>query len=119
MKELIKKVFNKKITTPIFIVFGVLGVFNFIVFPGLTTADTAANIVSAIFGVFTLVFLFYYIDWFMLVEPPKEEPGETELDYIPKNEVVKKKRKSGKKKAQSEFPMPPHQPIKRKPKTEK
>ena len=127
MKEIIKKVFSKKVAMPIFIVFGTIGVFNFIVFPGLTTADTGSNIFSALFGIFTLVFLFYYIDSFKLMEPPKVEPGETEIDYINPDELKPKKKrnpkqsfkdgpnnnepfvKTRKKRAKkSEFPMEPH-----------
>jgi hypothetical protein len=127
MKELIKKVFAKKLVTPIFVVFGFFGIFNFIVFPGLTTADTGSNIISALFAVFTLVFIFYYIDSFKLMEPPKIESGETELDYINPDELTPKKKrnpkqsvkdgvdesapfvKTRKKKVKkSEFPMEPH-----------
>lgn len=129
MKEIIKKVFSKKITTPVFVVFGFFGVLNFIVFPGLTTADTGSNIVSALLAVVTLAFLFYYIDSFKLMEPPKVEPGETELDYINPEELKPKKKRNNKqfpevkseepfvktrKKKKSEFPLPPHHPTKNK-----
>ena len=127
MKELINKVFAKKIVTPIFIVFGVFGIFNFIVFPGLTTADTGSNIVSALLALFTLVFIFYYIDSFKLMEPPKIDSGETELDYINPDELTPKKKRNpkqsvkddanssapfvktrNKKVKKPEFPMEPH-----------
>lgn len=129
MKEIIKKVFSKKVTTPVFVVFGFFGVLNFIVFPGLTTADTGSNIVSALLAVVTLAFLFYYIDSFKLMEPPKVEPGETELDYINPEELKPKKKRNNKqfpevkseepfvktrKKKKSEFPLPPHHPTKNK-----
>ena len=129
MKEIIKKVFSKKITTPVFVIFGFFGVLNFIVFPGLTTADTGSNIVSALLAVVTLAFLFYYIDSFKLMEPPKVEPGETELDYINPEELKPKRKRNSKqfpevkseepfvktrKKKKSEFPLPPHHPTKKK-----
>lgn len=129
MKEIIKKVFSKKITTPVFVIFGFFGVLNFIVFPGLTTADTGSNIVSALLAVVTLAFLFYYIDSFKLMEPPKVEPGETELDYINPEDLKPKKKRNNKqfpevkseepfvktrKKKKSEFPLPPHHPTKKK-----
>ena len=129
MKEIIKKVFSKKITTPVFVIFGFLGVLNFIVFPGLTTADTGSNIVSALLAVVTLAFLFYYIDSFKLMDPPKVEPGETELDYINPEELKPKRKRNSKqfpevkseepfvktrKKKKSEFPLPPHHPTKKK-----
>ena len=129
MKEIIKKVFSKKITTPVFVIFGFFGVLNFIVFPGLTTADTGSNIVSALLAVVTLAFLFYYIDSFKLMDPPKVEPGETELDYINPEELKPKRKRNNKqfpevkseepfvktrKKKKSEFPLPPHHPTKKK-----
>jgi hypothetical protein len=129
MKEIIKKVFSKKVTTPIFVIFGFFGILNFIVFPGLTTPDTGSNIVSALLAVVTLAFLFYYIDSFKLMEPPKVEPGETELDYINPEDLKPKKKRNNKqfpevkseepfvktrKKKKSEFPLPPHHPTKKK-----
>ena len=129
MKEIIKKVFSKKVTTPVFVIFGFLGVLNFIVFPGLTTADTGSNIVSALLAVVTLAFLFYYIDSFKLMDPPKVEPGETELDYINPEELKPKRKRNSKqfsevkseepfvktrKKKKTEFPLPPHHPTKKK-----
>lgn len=129
MKEIIKKVFSKKVTTPVFVIFGFFGILNFIVFPGLTTADTGSNIVSALLAVVTLAFLFYYIDSFKLMEPPKVEPGETELDYINPEELKPKRKRNSKqfpevkseepfvktrKKKKSEFPLPPHHPTKKK-----
>ena len=129
MKEIIKKVFSKKVTTPVFVIFGFIGILNFIVFPGLTTADTGSNIVSALLAVVTLAFLFYYIDSFKLMDPPKVEPGETELDYINPEELKPKRKRNSKqfpevkseepfvktrKKKKSEFPLPPHHPTKKK-----
>jgi len=129
MKEIIKKVFSKKVTTPIFVIFGFFGILNFIVFPGLTTPDTGSNIVSALLAVVTLAFLFYYIDSFKLMEPPKVEPGETELDYINPEDLKPKKKRNNKqfpevkseepfvktrKKKKSEFPLPPHHQTKKK-----
>jgi hypothetical protein len=129
MKEIVKKVFSKKVTTPVFVIFGFFGILNFIIFPGLTTPDTGSNIVSALLAVVTLAFLFYYIDSFKLMEPPKAEPGETELDYINPEELNPKRKRNSKqfpevkseepfvktrKKKKSEFPLPPHHPTKKK-----
>lgn len=94
MKDLFKKILSKKIATPIFVGFGAFAIFTFIVFPGLTTANTILNILSALIGLFTLIFVFYYVGGDKLLQTIAEdiEPGETELDYIPKEEIVKKKR---------------------------
>jgi hypothetical protein len=98
MKELLQKVFNKKISTPIFVGFGVFSIFTFIVFPGLTVANTIINILSAIVGLFSLVFIFYYLKMDTVIDKISHiEPGETELDYIPKEEVEELIKKSKKK----------------------
>ena len=95
MKELFKKVFSQKTSSPIFVGFGAFAIFTFIVFPGLTAADTMLNVLSAIVGIFSLIFLYYYIkmdkfvDQFMNIEP-----GETELDYINPKELKPKKKRN-------------------------
>jgi hypothetical protein len=61
MKQLLKKVFSEKTSSPIFIGFGVFAIFTFIVFPGLTLPNTLFNILSALIGLFTLTFVFYYL----------------------------------------------------------
>ena len=97
MKELLKKVFNKKTSTPIFVGFGAFAIFTFIVFPGLTAANTIINILSAVIGLFSLLFIFYYIkaDEF-LYSITHIEPGETEFDYINPDELKPKKKKNPK-----------------------
>ena len=93
MKELLKKVFSKKISTPVFVGFGVFAIFTFIVFPGLSVDNVFLNIITTLIALFTLVFLFYYIngdkmyDTFMSIEP-----GETEIDYVNPEELKPKKR---------------------------
>ena len=79
------QIFNKKVVVPFFQFAGVIAIFTFIVFPGLTAADTIVNIFSAIIGFFTLLALYYFVkSWFVIDETTKsKEPGETELDYVP------------------------------------
>ena len=102
------QIFSKKVVVPFFQFVGIIAIFTFIVFPGLTAADTIVNIFSAIIGFFTLLALYYFVkSWFVIDEAIKEnEPGETELDYVP---LPKPKAKSVKPKASP----------KSKPKTEK
>jgi hypothetical protein len=115
MKEILKKVFDKKISAPILIGSGSFAIFNFIVFPGLNTSNTILNILSAVLGVFTFVFIFYYLKLDKTHEIYTHvEPGETELDYVSKDELKPKKRVVRKKPKTPEFPMKPHHP---KPKT--
>lgn len=114
MKELFKKVFSKKISTPVFVGFGAFAIFTFIVFPGLTAANTILNIISALVGVFTLTFIFYYLKADKLYETfTGIEPGETELDYINPEELTHKKKTVKKKVKKSEYPLPPHHPVKK------
>jgi hypothetical protein len=84
----------------------VLLIVEYLIFPGLTAANTLANISASLGAIVLGLFVYYYI----VPDKPEEEikPGETELDYIPQEEVLKKKRTK-----KSEFPMPPHNPKKK------
>jgi hypothetical protein len=130
MKDVFKKTFDNKVVKPITVGLAVFLIFTFIVFPGLTTADTVINIITSLIGIFTLVFLFYYIDG-GIIEDPIIEPGETELDYINPEELKPKKKRNNKqfpeiksdgtfvktrkkKVNKSEFPLPPHHSNKKK-----
>jgi hypothetical protein len=100
MKELLKKTFNTNILAVVGVVFGLILTFQFIVFPGLTAPDTILNLLSILIGIFSILFTFYFVQWKKLFNFLSEEeikPGETELDYIPKEEIVKKKRTTKKK----------------------
>ena len=98
MKDLLKKVFSRKTSSPIFVGFGTFSIFTFIVFPGLTAANTILNILSGIVGLFTIMFLYYYINMDKFVDKYINiEPGETELDYINPEELKPKKKKIVKK----------------------
>lgn len=95
MKELLKKTFDTNVLSVVGVVLGLILIFEFIVFPGLTTSDTILNILSLLIGIFSLLFTFHFIQWkklFNFLSEEKITPGETELDYIPKEEIVKKKR---------------------------
>jgi hypothetical protein len=54
---------------------------------------------AALVGIFSVLFVYHFIQWKDLFEffSKKDEvipPGETELDYVPKKEIIKKKRNS-------------------------
>jgi hypothetical protein len=103
MKEALKKVFDKSVLAVVGVLILFVLVFEYIVFPGLTAADTYINVLSFIIGVVSVLFIYHYIQWGDLIDfiTGKKEvipPGETELDYLPKEEVVKKKRVYKKKK---------------------
>lgn len=103
MKEAFKKVFDKSVLLVVGVVLGCGIIFQYIVFPGLTTNNTYLNLISLIIGIFTIYFIFRTIQWndlfeFLFGKNDTILPGETELDYVPKEEVVKKKRVYKKKK---------------------
>jgi hypothetical protein len=102
MKESLKKTFSTSVLAVVAVVFGIGIIFQFIVFPGLTAPDTILNLLALLVGIFSLLFAFHFVQWKKFFESLSEddepiEPGETELDYIPKEEVVKKKRTNKKK----------------------
>jgi Na+(H+)/acetate symporter ActP len=138
MKETLKKTFNTNVLVVVGVVFGIGLIFQFIVFPGLTASDTIQNILALLVGIFSLLFAFHFVQWkkfFDFLSDEEEiKPGETELDYIPQDEIVKKKRntkqfdgiksevpfvKTRKKPKKSEFPMEPHHVVHPKVKTKK
>jgi Na+(H+)/acetate symporter ActP len=89
MIETLKKVFDKRVLTIVGVIFGIGMIFEYIVFPGLTTADSYTNILAALIGIFSILFVFHFIQWKDLFEFLSEnktpiESGETELDYVPK-----------------------------------
>lgn len=95
MNNLLKKIFDRKIVSPVFVGFGGFAIFTFIVFPGLTVANGVLNILSSLIGIFTLVFIFYYIDGDKLYKSIIEiESGETELDYVNPDELKPKKKRN-------------------------
>lgn len=93
MKELFKKVFSEKTSSPIFVGVGTFSILTFIVFPGLTVANTILNILSGILGLFVLIFVYYYINMDKFVNHIINfESGETDLDYMNPNELKKNKK---------------------------
>lgn len=97
MKETLKKVFHKGVLAVVGVVFGIVLIFQYIVFPGLTVADTYTNILAALIGIFAILFVFHYVQWkelfsFLSDDDEVIPPGETEYDYIPKDEIIKKKK---------------------------
>ncbi len=92
-----KNILSKKTVTPIFVGFGSFAIITFIVFPGLMTHNIIINILSGIIGLFTIVFVYYYINLDLFVNKIFHiEPGETELDYINPEELKLKKKKNPK-----------------------
>lgn len=103
MKETLKKTFNSNVLVVVGVVFGIGLIFQFIVFPGLTEADTILNILALLVGIFSLLFAFHFVQWKKLFDFLSEDeepipPGETELDYINPEELKPKKKRTTKNK---------------------
>jgi hypothetical protein len=102
MKKVFSELLKSKLLQTFFVMVGVTGFFQFIIFPGLTAANTLHNIISGILAVFVLLFVIFYVKVTFLDTLPDEhplfepEPGkepETELDYNPEVIVAKPKKK--------------------------
>ena len=100
------QIFSKKVVVPFFQLLGVIAVFQWLVFPGLTAADTIVNILSVLIGFFTLLGLYYIVSvWFISDEPT--------------NEIVEPKKKSNPKQFDGVKSDEPFVKTRTKPKTEK
>ena len=98
------QIFNKKVVVPFFQLLGIVAIFQWIIFPGLTSADTLVNIFSLIIGFFTLLALYYIvINWCKECKPNQltddeiKSKLESELGPVIDNmakEVKKRKPKS-------------------------
>lgn len=99
MKETLKKVFDKSVLIVVLVLFLFVGLFEYVVFPGLSASDSYINVLSLIIGLLSVMFIYHFIQWkdlFNFVKGKDSEdvvvpPGETELDYIPQEEINKKK----------------------------
>lgn len=94
MKDRLKKIFNSNTLGLVVVIFGAALIFEFIVFPGLTEANTIVNIFVLLVGLFTILLTiylvpFYFINWKKMFELTLDDLklGETELDYIPKSDM--------------------------------
>lgn len=108
------QIFSKKVVVPFFQFAGVIAIFTFIVFPGLTAADTIVNIFSAIIGFFTILAGFYMVtNWFQKYDSTKldESKPESNKEAKPKRKYTKKAKVT-----KSEYPLPPHSTTVRTPK---
>ena len=111
MKETLKKVFDKSVLLVVGVIFGCGIIFEYVVFPGLTAADSYLNILSALIGIFTVLLVYRTIQWKDLIKflSDKDEvevvpPGETDYDYVPEEEIKKKRNPKQSSKTKSEEP---------------
>lgn len=93
---------------------------DYIIYPGLTVSNSFLNLLTVILSIIVIGITILFIDERLLKKREDRviQPGETEYDYIPKDEIVKKKRATKKKdepsvkpKKKSEFPMKPHDKL--------
>ena len=97
--KIFTNIIKSKTTISFLVGFFIVISYQFLIFPGLTVANTILNIISAVAMLFSLMFLFYYVRFmyfndesFELFTPDPNKTPETELDYNPKK-VTKKERK--------------------------
>lgn len=92
MKQALTKLFKKTNIEPILVGLGIFLILTFLIFPGLTSANTLTNIVSALGSIILGLFLFFYLGGDKLKSEKDDlcEAGETELDYIPQEELKTK-----------------------------
>ncbi len=89
------KRFKTNVLVVVGVALGLILIFEFIVFPALTASDTMLNILSLLIGTLSVLITFHFVQWkklFNFLSKKEITPGETEYDYIPKKEVIKKKR---------------------------
>jgi phosphate/sulfate permease len=85
MKNVFKKLISRDLLEPLLVAFGAIAIFQWVVAPGLSTNITLVNILSAVIGFITIIFMILYVKEFIF--PPNKtdhdisEGGETELDY--------------------------------------
>ncbi len=92
------KIFSKKVVVPFFSVLGVIAIFQWIVFPGLTAADTLVNIFAGIIGFFTLVFVYYSLGIDKIVFNYSNSDGLIDKEELKEVEqIVKEKTKTKRK----------------------
>lgn len=127
MKKTFNKVFKKSNVEMVLVALGVLLSIQYLIFPGLTAPNTLMNMAAGLGSLVLGLFLYYYL-------LPNEEPiteiklGETEFDYVNPEELKPKKKRNPKqfpevnseetfvktrKKKKSEYPLPPHHPVKK------
>lgn len=90
-----KKIFSKQIVVPFFSGIGTVAIFQWIVFPGLTAADTILNIFAGIIGFFTLVYAYYLIGLDVIFSK-LSEVEDTKVSEEEVEQPVKKKSKTKK-----------------------
>ena len=92
------QIFSKKVIVPFFQFLGVIAIFEWIVFPGLTAADTIVNVFSVIIAYFTLLGLYYMVkSWFTSNEPielTKEQSEKIVSDIKDKGLYTEPKKKT-------------------------
>ena len=78
------QIFSKKVVVPFFQFAGVIAIFQWLVFPGLTAADTIVNIFSVIIGFFSLLALYYFVkSWFTPELTDEEIKAKLESEFGP------------------------------------
>lgn len=92
------KIFSKKVIVPFFSGIGTVAIFDWIVFPGLTAADTLVNVLAGIIGFFTLLFVYYSLGIDTIISNYVNSDGLVDKNELKEAEqVVKEKSKTKRK----------------------
>ena len=93
MKKVLKKVFINKFSEILLIIFVAGFSLDLLAFPLMSAPSSIKNILGGAILVFFVMFIVMYASE-MLSEGKKEseDSGETELDYIPRDQAKKKKK---------------------------
>ncbi len=93
MKEVLKKSFSIRSLEPFLVGIFIILLLEYVVYTGLTTANTIINLLSGGLTLGILIFLYYYLRIKIIDKKNLDEieSGETELDYVPLKETKRKK----------------------------
>lgn len=98
LKKMFNKIFSKKVIVPFFSGIGTVAIFDWIVFPGLTAADTLVNVLAGIIGFFTLLFVYYSLGIDTIISNYVNSDGLVDKNELKEAEqVVKEKSKTKRK----------------------
>ncbi len=95
MKEIFKKSFSRETLEPFFIGVGTILLLEFVIFPGLTVANTLLNLFSAILTIGLIIFTITYLkskiklwDFTKVTKNESVEINENETNEKNKNESI-------------------------------
>jgi uncharacterized membrane protein len=96
------KIFNKKVVVPFFTIMGVVAIFQWIIFPGLTAANTIMNVLAVIITFFTGVFVYYSLGIDTIVSNYINSDGLVDTNELKQAEEILKEKPKAKRKPKTQ-----------------